>query len=62
MEPLLNKKLDGGGVGKGKGCFQFEGARGVPKKGMVGKTLLILAINRASRYYTNKGMQIPLVG
>ena len=58
MDPLIEQKLDGGGVGKGKGMFQFEGARGVPKKGG-GQDSFDTAINRASRYYTNKGMQIP---
>ena len=74
MNPLIEQKLDGGGVGKGKGMFQFEGRRGVQKavrdaagnkkkdkdgNVIMGDDSFDIALKRASRYFTNKDMQIP---
>ena len=74
MNPLIEQKLDGGGVGKGKGMFQFEGKRGVQKAVLdaagnkkkdaegnviMGDDSFDIALKRASRYFKNKDMQIP---
>jgi len=62
------------GGGPGRGMFQFEGKRGVQKavldaagnkkkdkdgKVIMGDDSFDIALKRASRYFTNKNMQIP---
>ena len=59
MDPLTKQK----GGGPGRGLLQFEGQKGVLKKnkktGKLQADSFDVALNRASRYFTNKGMQIP---
>jgi len=74
MNPLIEQKLNGGGVGKGKGMFQFEGKRGVKipvkdasgnnkkdSKGndIMGNDSFDVAINRAKNYFGYKGLSVP---
>lgn len=59
MDPLIKQK----GGGPGRGLLQFEGQKGVLKKdkktGKPQADSFDVALNRASRYFKNKGMQIP---
>ena len=59
MDPLTKQK----GGGPGRGLLQFEGRKGVLKKnkktGKLQPDSFDVALNRASRYFTNKNMKIP---
>ncbi len=51
------------GGGPGRGLFQIEGARGVPKKNKKGEDIGLdsfdVAINRAKNYFGYKGLSVP---
>lgn len=51
------------GGGPGRGLFQIEGARGVPKKNEKGEDIGLdsfdVAINRAKNYFGYKGLSVP---
>lgn len=59
MDPDIKQQ----GGGPGRGMFQFEGKRGVPKKDKAGKEIgldsLDVALRRASRFYKSKNMKTP---
>jgi len=59
MNPLQKQV----GKGPGRGLFQFEGRRGVPKKDKNGKKIGLdsfdVAINRAKNYFKHKTLSVP---